>query len=547
MKDCSYSCAEDRSSVPIPEYADISGIGVVIGYTFTAGLAVLIIIGYYFFAHRPELDPFRSDDDDSQTSPRFRPNPVDMLILEYTRKLRRKSAVTKTEPTARRASLEKALLKCIRVMSDMQILTGLSILISGYSQIRCGISIYHWQILVYLAWFCSLTHLSCLTVLRNHLYNHPGERLWRLIGMGALVALLVAALLPTGNYGSDTEPSAYAICLFKHIAKTDNLDYASMIISILLVGLGFVSRIVRLHHSLSITVVGTSRGYLSELSRQFLRKQYKGCKSGSRKSHWQRILFYRPFLAIFLSFRVILDLWSSMILEVWWLMTSFAWGASNLASSWTRQQQDGSANTDWTFGQITPIILTVAPVLSLLEYLLEKPPKKHENPPKPSSGETRTSSRTETMEMAADAASVPPDGVHDEPDYDFYQEAWFRPFVFLVLCGVMTETIFGLFVNPFLSYAFHKPITFFLPSTDFITWFPLTFLMGTTSFVLFHLLLKKLSTSVRTARIFWVLTLGIWFVCANLSSIAVSVCASLSLGCYLLLGLRYTKRMMAGA
>jgi hypothetical protein len=99
-------------------------------------------------------------------------------------------------------------------MSDLQILAGLSILISGYSQLRCGLSVCHWQILVYLTWFCSLTHLSCLTFLRNHLYNHRGERLWRLIGMGALIVMLIAAPLPTGKYGTQHSPAEYAICTF---------------------------------------------------------------------------------------------------------------------------------------------------------------------------------------------------------------------------------------------------------------------------------------------------------------------------------------------
>lgn len=233
-------------------------------------------------------------------------------------------------------------------MSDLQILTGLSILISGYSQLRCGLSVYHWQILVYLAWFCSLTHLSCLTFLRNHLYNHPGERLWRLIGMGALVGMLIGALLPTGNYGTSMNPADYAICSFKHLRRIDRdttgpnefydtsqLNYASMIISILLIGLGFASRIVRLHRALSVTVVTATRKYLSERARRLLRKMYERCENTSnepprrgrsfrigpfRGSQGRRLFYrvylYRPTLAVFLAIRAALDLWSSLVLEV---------------------------------------------------------------------------------------------------------------------------------------------------------------------------------------------------------------------------------------
>jgi hypothetical protein len=228
--------------------------------------------------------------------------------------------------------------QCVLTLSDLQILTGLSILISGYAQLHCGLSVYHWQILVYLTWFSSLTHLSCLTFLRNYLYNHPGERLWRLIGMGVLVVMLIAALLPTGNYNSSSDPADYAICSFRQLgiikqhadsSSSGDLElaYGSMIVSVLLMGLGFVSRIVRLHRSLTIGLVVTSRRYLSERSRRFLRLRYEKAKyspdpsgpshgQSGRKTILKNLLFYRPLLGTYLAFRAVLDLWSSMIIEV---------------------------------------------------------------------------------------------------------------------------------------------------------------------------------------------------------------------------------------
>lgn len=228
--------------------------------------------------------------------------------------------------------------QCVLTLSDLQILTGLSILISGYAQLHCGLSVYHWQILVYLTWFSSLTHLSCLTFLRNHLYNHPGERLWRLIGMGALVVMLIVALLPTGNYDSNSDPADYAICSFRQLGMNyehanysfsgiPELTYGSMIVSVLLMGLGFVSRVVRLHRSLAIGLVVAGRRYLSERGRRFLRLRYEKAKypsdpsgasqgQSSRKTILKNLFFYRPLLGTYLAFRAVLDLWSSMIVEV---------------------------------------------------------------------------------------------------------------------------------------------------------------------------------------------------------------------------------------
>ena len=271
-------------------------------------------------------------------------------------------------------------------MSDLQILTGLPILISGYSQLRCGLSVYHWQILVYLTWFCSLTHLSCLTILRTYLHNRPRERLWRLIGMGILVLLLIVALLPTGNYGVSNAPADYAICSFRRLAPIarkgeddedeeddGKLDYASMVISVLLMGLGFLARIVRLHRGISVGILGASRTYLSECARKRLRLYYERQKDFSDASPWKsqtRTLFlYRPALALFLTCRAMLDLWSSMVVEVWWLVASFAWGVYNLALSMASYPKRTTDNMNWTFGQIAPVLLLSAPMLSVFVSL----------------------------------------------------------------------------------------------------------------------------------------------------------------------------------
>jgi hypothetical protein len=219
-------------------------------------------------------------------------------------------------------------------MSDLQILTGISILISGYAQLRCGLSCYHWQLLVYLAWFSNLTNLACLTFLRHYLYIKPGERARRLIFIGFLALLLIVAMIPTGNYnwtsGFDGEfdhsavfdewerpqPTDYAICYFRRAKYADSLNFASMIISVLLVIFGFMARVVRLHKSLSIDIVGRARRATSERLRAYLRKIYNWCDVENSPNGLRRVFIYRPLLAIFVVSRVCLDAWSSMFIEV---------------------------------------------------------------------------------------------------------------------------------------------------------------------------------------------------------------------------------------
>jgi hypothetical protein len=238
-------------------------------------------------------------------------------------------------------------------MSDLQILTGTSILISGYVQLRCGIQAFHWQVIVLLAWFSSITHLSCLTFLRNHLYNRPAERVWRLVAMGLMMVMLLVAIVPTGGYNwagflysnssylkllellegypdraFSAAPSDYAICYLRPSGRKNigwdlllSLDdgalaFWTMVISAVSLALAFIHRVVRLHRSLSISVVGRARTICSEKARDVLRWIYT--KTGMKTSGltFKRLFLYRPLLALFLTARALLDFWNSMFIEV---------------------------------------------------------------------------------------------------------------------------------------------------------------------------------------------------------------------------------------
>lgn len=84
-------------------------------------------------------------------------------------------------------------------MRDAQIVTGLAILIGAYSEVNCGLSIFHWHMVVRLAWFASVTHLTTLTFLRRYIHDNRGIRIFRLFFMLALMLMLAVALIPTGG------------------------------------------------------------------------------------------------------------------------------------------------------------------------------------------------------------------------------------------------------------------------------------------------------------------------------------------------------------
>ena len=91
-----------------------------------------------------------------------------------------------------RARRSKGLERFVLALSDQQLVTGLAILIAGFTD-RCSRSIYHFRIISALGWFSSTTHLSTLAVLRPYLIDRPRVRNWRVIAMVAILGLLVVS------------------------------------------------------------------------------------------------------------------------------------------------------------------------------------------------------------------------------------------------------------------------------------------------------------------------------------------------------------------
>lgn len=217
-------------------------------------------------------------------------------------------------------------------MSDIQVITGLAILTSGYAQLSLGLSCYHWLVIGRLAWFSSLTHLSCLTLLRNYLRNRPAQRHWRLISMAILTIILLVAIVPTGNYQwavTDVDcrytggscpvcpsPSYKAKCYFSRPLEAGTAAAVSMWIFVLLSGLGFLIRVVKLSESVSFHLVGRPRKFFSKKVRTLLRKLYEQQQAQSLKWRIAGRTCYYPSLALFLALRVVMDHWASMYFEV---------------------------------------------------------------------------------------------------------------------------------------------------------------------------------------------------------------------------------------
>lgn len=229
-------------------------------------------------------------------------------------------------------------------MSDLHTISGIALLISGFAQLRCGISAYDWQMLAYIAWFSCVTNFACITFLRHYLYQHPRERAWRLLCMGLLVTLLVAAYIPTANqrwvrayieydeiereigrelpgsdlyyyaraYGSSTQ----AICMFRN--PTAEFLYEKLLVafSILFLTGAYFTRIVSVHRYLARDIIGRMRASCSSYVQLQLIKVWQKVQGDKLYCTLARRLLYHPLLVSLCCIQVFMDLVMSRFVDV---------------------------------------------------------------------------------------------------------------------------------------------------------------------------------------------------------------------------------------
>ncbi|KAM7208352.1 hypothetical protein V8F20_001330 [Naviculisporaceae sp. PSN 640] len=191
LRDLNCSEGLEESLDPNP---DISGIGVLVGFVGTAHLSILITIGYYVLALNPDEDPHVAANGGTEA---WGGNPVDRYFVGLLRRGFVKSFLQGFTQADVAQTLEKAFNRCFLQLCDIQLITGIAILVAAYCSLGSGLSAYHWQTAVYLAWFANLTHLSCLTFLRKYLYINRRQRNWRVAFMGILFIMLIVSELPT--------------------------------------------------------------------------------------------------------------------------------------------------------------------------------------------------------------------------------------------------------------------------------------------------------------------------------------------------------------
>lgn len=203
--------------------------------------------------------------------------------------------------------------------SDQQAITGIAILVSAFTQIKCGLQCHYYKIAVDLALFSSITHLTTLTCLRNYLQQRPAIRTFKLASMGVLAILLSVAIGSTGYTCFDEMP---AWCLFgpRFVLDDDDYDlpaynYLYIVLTLFLLAFGYLSRIARLFGA-GTRMRQIFRTRPSNIIKEILVSWRSRTKFSSHFSRFCWIMSYRCILTTHCVMTILADLYGSQLWEV---------------------------------------------------------------------------------------------------------------------------------------------------------------------------------------------------------------------------------------
>lgn len=302
--------------------------------------------------------------------------------------------------------------QCMLFFADAQLLTGLGILISAYATLggESGISAYHWNIAVYLAWFSNITHLLVLTFLRKFLSQNTTQRNWRVAAMSCLFILLLVALFPTAYFDwhltsiPTAYPQSYARCFFDVAVATKRMRVdeegipsttgLGMVTSMILVIFNYVTRLVKVSQSWSQWVRVNARQKAAKTVKRLVRRVVWRRLDGYPKSGalWDQCILY-PLIAAVITARIYANFYASMFSEIWWAWSTATWVTLRIIRG--RKSAEVSEG-DLGFGQVIAIILLASPtifagvtMLPLLKLWIQQRPRE----PSPQSVTERPSTR----------------------------------------------------------------------------------------------------------------------------------------------------------
>ncbi|KAI5238508.1 hypothetical protein E4T42_08957 [Aureobasidium subglaciale] len=326
--------------------SDVSGVGTVVAFLLSAYITIGLAIAAYFLG---AIDAHLL-------------GPVDLLVHRIPSRPRISKA------------WQKALDACVLLFSDQQIMTGLAMLVAGFVGLVGRMDVYHFQVVIMLAWMSSSVNLTALTVLGQYFEEHRAVFFWRLAGMMILLILLLIALVPTtSNHwaiwktekGDVTKTTGWAVparCYFHHemsggVNADAPLSYI-LLISSYIWKLGSMSKIAKSSFCQYV------RGPPEKVLQSAIERERAKCLE-SRTQRRTMVHFF--FMVLYVDFLVFFEFAASFAASLWVSVLGLAYGTIQSIIP-RRQNSIYSKDEDqWTFGQLVPLILMVQPIGAMLE------------------------------------------------------------------------------------------------------------------------------------------------------------------------------------
>ncbi|KAI5236386.1 hypothetical protein E4T43_08680 [Aureobasidium subglaciale] len=328
---------------------EISGIGAILAFLLSAYVTFAIVLISYLLG---SID-------------RSLLRPVDLYV-------HRLPSQRRTSP-----SWHKALQQCVLLLSDQQIVTGIAVCIAGFIALRGHISVYHFQIVIMLAWMSSSVHLSALTMLGEYFHKRPGVLGWRIVGMLILFVLLLVALVPTSSNlwatwylhddTKDDDRTYWAIpakCFYFH-TWGEGINPDAPLSYLILIG-SYIWKIGALFKTSRNIFHRRIRGPYEYFLERILHAE--ALKVSKRREKQKSLTWkYHVVMVVYVVLLALFEFGASFAASLWLSYVGLVYGTIQIIiprqqNFWWNHQEN-----KWTFGQIVPLVLLTQPVGAVLE------------------------------------------------------------------------------------------------------------------------------------------------------------------------------------
>jgi hypothetical protein len=278
---------------------------------------------------------------------------------------------------ARATAWSNMLYGTIMALSDQQLITGIAILSAAIRSLKMrSITVYHFNMVMNMAWFSSNVHLLSLCVMRSFLYSsqitnvlsHARShavlpRVLRIIAMLVLAGLLLHCSSVSGYELWDNNPNCPALCITR--GRRAGHPHRQMIVTYIFVIQSYTTQIARVTPAIERLFSERIGPMIQKLDDNALtRSDKRSCiKSVYRGMRWVALVIFWFFTS---DLEFMLEMVAWYIIGLFWTFSDRRDGHKHMEESelW-KENHIG-------FGQLVPLLLIVLGTLAGMEAYLCK-------------------------------------------------------------------------------------------------------------------------------------------------------------------------------